>query len=67
MVWVLYPDEFEPGVYVPHEKAWMERQANAEEYHNLLSGLIFKESSRTPGKSIIISMCPPPDSLPGWL
>lgn len=55
MVWVLYPDEFEPGVHVPREKAWIECQTSAEQYPDLLSGLILKESSRTPGESIILS------------
>lgn len=58
MVWVLYPDAFQPGVHVPREKAWMECQTSAEQYPDLLSALISKESSRTPGESVVISTFP---------
>lgn len=54
MVWVLYPDDFEPGVHVPRGRAWMECKTGPEQYPDLLSGLITKESNRTPGGSIVI-------------
>lgn len=43
-------------------RAWMECQTSAEQYPDVLSGLILKESNRTPGSSIILGkwFAPPP-------
>lgn len=55
MVWILYPDDFVAGAKVPQKKEWYQHQTSKEEYSTLLAAMIFKESRRTPGESIVIS------------
>lgn len=55
MVWVLYPEPFHSGVHVPKKEEWIECQVTDQEYPQLLSKLVKRESGRTPGCSIMIS------------
>lgn len=54
MVWILYPSSFEAKVNVPEKEELIEYHINDQEYPQLLSKLVKRESKRTPGCGVLI-------------